>query len=1060
MKIRTLAACAVAAVSVAAILTTVPSRVQAVSILNVDLVHESQEFFYPAGTEVACVRGCSPFNVGFTTPPSSNDRLWMITEKVFHDLTNNSTTFAYSIVNLGYQDPITSWHVSNGGFDNASLRTLDAGWAFSSGPGLWSIELSGGSALGIGDSVSLQIDLAGLVGVGFGPTQIDFDGNIVSNPNWVASAPTVIPEPASLILLGSGLAGAGLLRRRRRKQGPGNNHLSILLPLGALLLLSASPRTAGAACPADCNDDGVVAVNELITGVGQALGRVSIDTCPSFDSDRNSSVSVGEIVGGVNAALEGCVTTFLEFATAEELRGSIQSSLVVACDDGIVHNSLEDYFFTTDATEIENCSGEGCAGPNAVVGGPVPAGEDPVWQVSEIVRRDCSQGNTTFTYIVFNSLFAEGIASFHVASDGAVASDWTSPPGWTFNDDGTFWVWETDDPAATIPALGASKQFSATIANLDTVVSFAPTYLDFFVVDTPDREIVGSGIECESASNCTPFQNWLVSSPLDLSIGGTVSGQVTDAGGLPLSGVTVTIDGESDTTNAGGLYEITDVERHPRVVVTFSAEGFSTTFGIAEFRAGGPKEYHLDKVLVPASDAQVIDPATGGIVQHNGSKVTFPPNSIDAMGLVEVVLSTIDPSSPEIGAFPGDFAAQSASGAAATLETFALFDVSITQGGIPIDLADGQTVTLEFLLPADTPLVTGESVALWFFDDATGLWVEEGLGTVGPSTTTAGRLAVIGTVSHFSWWNCDRPISTFGCLQGQVTDAGGTPVQGATVRGSGVDYNGTSRATTDSNGNYCLNVRVDSTVDVTASLLSNGAIQSQTVRVNSPELNTTCATGGCTPVPTLQLSGLTCIAGEVLDQVGFPISERPVGSSGGGSDTSDLNGEYCLVAPADSDVVLTSPGIAPVLAATGTGGDCSAPATCTEVILQESADGTETCLSGRVVEIDFGFPELTLSGAGPVPSPGPETPVVGAEVTAFDNSAEQSFGPVVTGPNGEFCIPGVTAFTEVFLEVEGPGNSCSGSSFGEIPTGEPGPTCGAGDCVNAGDIPCFVELPS
>ncbi len=128
----------------------------------------------------------------------------------------------------------------------------------------------------------------------------------------------------------------------------------------------------------------------------------------------------------------------------------------------------------------------------------------------------------------------------------------------------------------------------------------------------------------------------------------------------------------------------------------------------------------------------------------------------------------------------------------------------------------GQEAILEFLLPETTPLVPGDMIALWYFDTATGLWVEEGMGLVGVSSMDLTRLSVVGSVAHFTWWNCDQPIATFSCIEGVVTDADGNPVANAQVIASGVDYNGSSYSATDAGGAYCMNVRIDSTVEVTS----------------------------------------------------------------------------------------------------------------------------------------------------------------------------------------------------------------------------------------------------
>lgn len=60
-------------------------------------------------------------------------------------------------------------------------------------------------------------------------------------------------------------------------------------------------------CVGDCNSNGTVAVNELVTGVNIALDRADIGDCPQFDINSNGGAEVNELVSGVNSLLRGCV---------------------------------------------------------------------------------------------------------------------------------------------------------------------------------------------------------------------------------------------------------------------------------------------------------------------------------------------------------------------------------------------------------------------------------------------------------------------------------------------------------------------------------------------------------------------------------------------------------------------------------------------------------------------------------------------------------------------------------------------------------------------------------
>ena len=59
-------------------------------------------------------------------------------------------------------------------------------------------------------------------------------------------------------------------------------------------------------CAGDCDGDGSVTVDELITSVHVALGSASLHDCPSFDTNGDDQATVDELIAGRNVALDGC----------------------------------------------------------------------------------------------------------------------------------------------------------------------------------------------------------------------------------------------------------------------------------------------------------------------------------------------------------------------------------------------------------------------------------------------------------------------------------------------------------------------------------------------------------------------------------------------------------------------------------------------------------------------------------------------------------------------------------------------------------------------------------
>jgi hypothetical protein len=68
----------------------------------------------------------------------------------------------------------------------------------------------------------------------------------------------------------------------------------------------ADLRAIRLGCAGDCDRGGSVTVDELVNGVNIALGNAASDSCRIFDTNRNGSVTVDELVKAVNYALNGC----------------------------------------------------------------------------------------------------------------------------------------------------------------------------------------------------------------------------------------------------------------------------------------------------------------------------------------------------------------------------------------------------------------------------------------------------------------------------------------------------------------------------------------------------------------------------------------------------------------------------------------------------------------------------------------------------------------------------------------------------------------------------------
>jgi hypothetical protein len=74
----------------------------------------------------------------------------------------------------------------------------------------------------------------------------------------------------------------------------------------ATLLWAPAVSAQAAGCVGDCNGDGEVTIDEILTMVNIALGAASIDACSAGDGNGDGEVTIDEILTAVNNALNGC----------------------------------------------------------------------------------------------------------------------------------------------------------------------------------------------------------------------------------------------------------------------------------------------------------------------------------------------------------------------------------------------------------------------------------------------------------------------------------------------------------------------------------------------------------------------------------------------------------------------------------------------------------------------------------------------------------------------------------------------------------------------------------
>lgn len=308
-------------------------------------------------------------------------------------------------------------------------------------------------------------------------------------------------------------------------------------------------------------------------------------------------------------------------------------------------------------------------------------------------------------------------------------------------------------------------------------------------------------------------------------------GSIEDASGAPLSGVRVSVPGVSASSRADGQYDLR-VPAGPQVV-RFERGGFVDVVVPIDVVALSPTQ--RDVTMLTMATAIPLDATAGGTVTGDrGASLLAPAGAfVDSAGapvsgMVMVHLTPVDPSDgSELRAASGDFTAGDG-GSRIALESLGMMDVTVRQGTETLEVAAGSELEIRIPVAAGAS-APDATIQLWSIDDASGRWVDEGTATYDAASGT-----YVARTHHMSMWNVDKPLLAT-CVCGRVNELGAGPLPGARVTADGVDYFGSSDATTDDQGRFCVAVRKDSEIAIAAYHASGGG---ESRRVHSGSADT------------------------------------------------------------------------------------------------------------------------------------------------------------------------------------------------------------------------------
>ncbi|NIG52451.1 carboxypeptidase-like regulatory domain-containing protein [Chitinophaga sp. Cy-1792] len=278
-----------------------------------------------------------------------------------------------------------------------------------------------------------------------------------------------------------------------------------------------------------------------------------------------------------------------------------------------------------------------------------------------------------------------------------------------------------------------------------------------------------------------------------------VQGIVLDEKNQPVSGATVSCGNGTATTDQYGAFLIPKADMNEAAAVaTVKKDGYFN--GIRTFRVTGTGKIQFVQVqLLPKKIAGTFDASKGGTINASNAQFNFVSGQVlDAnnkpyTGKASLLYAPINPEDASFASqLPGDLRAINSNNDEVGLKSYGMMALELQgENGEKLHLDGKQDVNFKMTIPAGLQASAPATIPLWHFDEADGLWKEEG------EAKKSGD-SYVGTVKHFSFWNCDAyfPLVNF---KATFQDAKGAPLGNMTVTLTRADGN-TSYAYTDAGG--------------------------------------------------------------------------------------------------------------------------------------------------------------------------------------------------------------------------------------------------------------------
>jgi hypothetical protein len=279
-----------------------------------------------------------------------------------------------------------------------------------------------------------------------------------------------------------------------------------------------------------------------------------------------------------------------------------------------------------------------------------------------------------------------------------------------------------------------------------------------------------------------------------------IQGNVVDENEQPIAGVSISVGTQTSTTDGHGSFRINNASLDKYAsLLTGSMPGYFEI--IRSFAATSGLNYQRIKLIKKKLVGTIKSSLGGNIIITGANTISLPANGFvkkSALtspynGDVNIYAALIDPTTNDFSeTVPGSLIANDSTNKRVGLQSFGMMVVELeSTAGEPLQIAAGQTAQITLSIPSSLQANAPASVPLWYLDETTGIWKQEGTAVKSGSSYT-------GKVSHFSFWNYDLPYGAV-VLTLTIKDSKNNPLQFTMVKLVSTNH-GSASGYTDSLG--------------------------------------------------------------------------------------------------------------------------------------------------------------------------------------------------------------------------------------------------------------------